>query len=82
SVPRVKPLRHAYEKEIVLYAHCRGLDYVTTECVYAPHAYRGHARDLLKDLEATRPNSVAALGHSGRRLAVAAQVATKSPGVC
>ncbi|NWU73992.1 CTU1 protein, partial [Pterocles burchelli] len=82
AVPRWKPLRHAYEKEIVLYAHFRGLDYLSTECVYAPHAYRGHARALLKDLEATRPSTVAALGHSGRWLAVAAEVATKTLGAC
>ncbi|XP_035428155.2 cytoplasmic tRNA 2-thiolation protein 1 [Cygnus atratus] len=82
AVPRCKPLRHAYEKEIVLYAYFEGLDYVSTECVYAPHAYRGHARALLKDLEATRASTVAALGHSGRRLAVATQVATKTLGAC
>uniref|UniRef100_A0A8D0FA68 Cytosolic thiouridylase subunit 1 n=1 Tax=Strix occidentalis caurina TaxID=311401 RepID=A0A8D0FA68_STROC len=79
---RCKPLRHAYEKEIVLYAYFQGLDYVSTECVYAPHAYRGHARSLLKDLEATRASTVAALGHSGRRLAVATEVATKTLGAC
>ncbi|KAF1534046.1 UNVERIFIED_CONTAM: Cytoplasmic tRNA 2-thiolation protein 1, partial [Eudyptes robustus] len=82
AVPRCKPLRHAYEKEIVLYAYFEGLDYVSTECVYAPHAYRGHARTLLKDLEATRASTVAALGHSGRRLAVGAEVATKTLGAC
>ncbi|NWY51389.1 CTU1 protein, partial [Chionis minor] len=82
AVARVKPLRHAYEKEIVLYAHFRGLDYFSTECGYAPHAYRGHARTLLKDLEATRASTVAALGHSGRRLAVAEEVATKKLGAC
>ncbi|NWH69134.1 CTU1 protein, partial [Geococcyx californianus] len=82
SVPRWKPLRHVYEKEIVLYAHFRALGYFSTECVYAPHAYRGHARALLKDLEATRANSVAALGHSGRRLQVATEVATKTLGAC
>ncbi|NXP47792.1 CTU1 protein, partial [Heliornis fulica] len=82
AVPRWKPLRHASEKEIVLYAHYQGLDYVSTECVYAPHAYRGHARTLLKDLEATRSSTVAALGHSGRRLEVATMVATKSLGRC
>ncbi|NXI39455.1 CTU1 protein, partial [Galbula dea] len=54
AVPRWKPLRHVYEKEIVLYAHFKGLAYFSTECVYAPQAYRGHARNLLKDLEATR----------------------------
>ncbi|XP_053908554.1 cytoplasmic tRNA 2-thiolation protein 1, partial [Cuculus canorus] len=82
SVPRWKPLRHAYEKDIVLYAYLEGLDYVSTECVYAPRAYRGHARDLLKDLEATRATTVAALGHSGRRLTVATKVATKKLGGC
>ncbi|NXE58118.1 CTU1 protein, partial [Casuarius casuarius] len=82
AVPRCKPLRHAYEKEIVLYAYFEGLDYVSTECLYAPHAYRGHARALLKELEAARASSVAALGHSGRRLAVGTRVATKALGAC
>ncbi|NXW95874.1 CTU1 protein, partial [Alopecoenas beccarii] len=82
SVPRLKPLRHAYEKEIVLFAHFCGLRYFSTECVYAPHAYRGHPRALLKDLEASRPSSVAALGHSGRRLAVGAAVGTAALGRC
>ncbi|NXT01863.1 CTU1 protein, partial [Jacana jacana] len=76
-VPRCKPLRHAYEKEIVLYAHFKGLGYFSTECGYSPQAYRSHARNLLKDLEATRGNVVAALGHSGRRLVVGKEVATK-----
>ncbi|NWW53820.1 CTU1 protein, partial [Pedionomus torquatus] len=81
-VPRCKPLRHAYEKEIVLYAHFKGLDYFSTECGYSPQAYRGHARNLLKDLEATRSSTVAALGHSGRRLEVGTEVATKKLGAC
>ncbi|NWX10463.1 CTU1 protein, partial [Caloenas nicobarica] len=81
-VRRLKPLRHAYEKEIVLYAHFCGLRYFSTECVYAPHAYRGHPRALLKDLEATRPAAVAALGHSGRRLAVGAAAAAAALGAC
>ncbi|XP_061875691.1 LOW QUALITY PROTEIN: cytoplasmic tRNA 2-thiolation protein 1-like, partial [Colius striatus] len=82
AVPRCKPLRHACEKEIVLYAHYRGLRNFSTECRHAPHAYRGHARSLLKELEASRSCSVAALGHSGRRLRVAAGVATASLGSC
>ncbi|KYO34930.1 trypsin-3-like [Alligator mississippiensis] len=70
AVPRCKPLRHAYEKEIVLYAYFLGLDYFSTECRYAPHAYRGHARTLLKDLEAARASAVADLGHSAEHLAL------------
>jgi cytoplasmic tRNA 2-thiolation protein 1 len=50
-LPRVKPFKFTYEKEIVLYAHFKGLDYFSTECVYAPFAARGFARDLVKDLE-------------------------------
>jgi uncharacterized protein (TIGR00269 family) len=58
SVPRCKPLKWAYEKEIVLYAYHKRLDYHSTECVYSPHAYRGFAREFLKDLEAIRPRAI------------------------
>ncbi|KAF3850992.1 hypothetical protein F7725_012764 [Dissostichus mawsoni] len=33
-VPRCKPLKYAYEKEIVLYAYFKKLDYFSTECIY------------------------------------------------
>ncbi|XP_062995800.1 cytoplasmic tRNA 2-thiolation protein 1 [Elgaria multicarinata webbii] len=82
ALPRCKPLKHAYEKEIVLYAYFQGLDYFSTECVYAPNAYRGHARALLKDLEATRPSAVADLVHSGERLAVREDVRMPTQGTC
>ncbi|XP_060114190.1 cytoplasmic tRNA 2-thiolation protein 1 [Heteronotia binoei] len=82
ALPRCKPLKHAYEKEIVLYAYFQGLDYFSTECVYAPNAYRGHARALLKDLEAVRPSAVADLVHSGERLAVREDVRMPTQGTC
>lgn len=34
------------------------LDYHSTECIYSPTAYRGHARALVKDLEAVRPSAI------------------------
>jgi len=34
-----------------MYAYFQRLDYFSTECVYAPFAARGFARDLVKDLE-------------------------------
>lgn len=34
DVKRSKPLMYAYEKEIVLYAHHKKLDYFSTECIY------------------------------------------------
>lgn len=47
SIPRVKPLKYTYEKEIVMYAHFKKLVYFSTECIFAPNAYRGHARELI-----------------------------------
>jgi tRNA(Ile)-lysidine synthase TilS/MesJ len=37
------------EKEIVMYAHFKKLDYFSTECLYSPNAYRGYVRELIKD---------------------------------
>ncbi len=34
-----------------MYAYFKKLDYFSTECVYAPFAARGFARDFIKDLE-------------------------------
>ncbi|KAK6541301.1 nucleotidyltransferase, variant 2 [Orbilia ellipsospora] len=68
TMKRSKPLKYAYEKEIVLYAHYRGLDYFSTECVYSPEAFRGNARALLKDLEKIRPSSVLDIVRSGEHL--------------
>eukprot|EP00775_Hariotina_reticulata_P012189 gene12189-12326_t len=63
-LPRVKPFKYTYEKEIVMYAYFKKLDYFSTECVYAPFAARGFARDFVKDLEAARPSAIMDLIHS------------------
>ncbi|KAJ5712984.1 uncharacterized protein N7483_010165 [Penicillium malachiteum] len=67
---RSKPLKYAYEKEIVLYAHHRRLDYFSTECIYSPEAFRGSARTLIKDLEKIRPSSILDIVKSGEDMAV------------
>ncbi len=54
DLPRVKPFKHAYQKEIVLYAFYRQLDYFATECVYAPDSHRSAARELLSEVAAVR----------------------------
>jgi tRNA(Ile)-lysidine synthase TilS/MesJ len=41
-----------------MYAYFKKLDYFSTECIYSPNAYRGHARTFLKDLEAVRPSAI------------------------
>jgi len=65
---RCKPLKYAYEKEIVMYAYFNNLVYFSTECIYAPNAYRGHARAFLKDLEKIRPLSIIDIIHSGKSI--------------
>lgn len=64
SIRRVKPLKRMYEKEIVMYAYFKRLKYFATECIYAPFAYRGHAREYLKSLERIRPHSISDIMYS------------------
>ncbi|GAB0093152.1 Cytoplasmic tRNA 2-thiolation protein 1 [Sergentomyia squamirostris] len=82
SIPRVKPLKYAYEKEIVMYAHFRKLIYFSTECVFAPNAYRGHARTFLKDLERVRPSVIIDIIHSGEQLSFREGVKAPKRGTC
>ncbi|KAF2347877.1 Cytoplasmic tRNA 2-thiolation protein 1, partial [Trinorchestia longiramus] len=67
-LPRSKPFKYTYEKEIVMYAYFKKLDYFSTECVYSPNAYRGHARAYIKDLEKMRPTAIIDIIHSGECL--------------
>ena len=69
EIKRSKPLKYAYEKEIVLYAHHKKLDYFSTECIYSPEAFRGSARALIKDLEKIRPSSILDIVRSGEDMA-------------
>jgi len=84
SLPRVKPFKYTYEKEIVMYAYFKRLDYFSTECKYSPFAARGFAREFVKDLEAARPRAIVDLVKSAERLRIKggiAETATK-PGTC
>lgn len=67
-IKRSKPFKYTYQKEIVLYAHYKKLDYFSTECTYAPEAFRGTARELMKNLEAIRPSCIIDIIHSGENL--------------
>jgi cytoplasmic tRNA 2-thiolation protein 1 len=69
EVRRSKPLKYAYEKEIVLYAHHKKLDYFSTECIYSPEAFRGSARTLIKNLERVRPSAILDVVRSGEDMA-------------
>lgn len=59
------------------YAYFKKLDYFSTECIYSPDAYRGHARTFLKDLEAARPSAIIDIIHSGEAFEVAQEVKLK-----
>lgn len=69
DVKRSKPLKYCYEKEIVLYAHHKQLDYFSTECIYSPEAFRGSARTLIKSLERVRPTAILDIVRSGEDMA-------------
>ena len=56
------------------YAYFKKLDYFSTECIYSPDAYRGHARAFLKDLESARPSAIIDIIHSGEAFAVNEEV--------
>lgn len=51
SLPRAKPFKYTYQKEIVLYAFHKKLNYFSTECTYAPESSRGYVRNFLKEIE-------------------------------
>lgn len=56
------------------YAYFKKLDYFSTECIYSPDAYRGHARVFLKDLEAARPSAIIDIIHSGEAFEIKEEV--------
>ncbi|OLL26536.1 Cytoplasmic tRNA 2-thiolation protein 1 [Neolecta irregularis DAH-3] len=70
SLPRSKPFKFTYEKEIVMYAYHKKLDYFSTECIYSPEAFRGTARILIKDLEAIRPSAIIDIIRSGESMRI------------
>lgn len=80
DIKRSKPLKYAYEKEIVLYAHHKGLDYFSTECIYSPEAFRGSARTLIKNLERVRPSAILDVVKSGEDMAALVPAEVSNPG--
>ncbi|XP_072178654.1 cytoplasmic tRNA 2-thiolation protein 1-like [Diadema setosum] len=82
ALPRCKPFKYTYEKEIVMYAYFKKLDYFSTECIYSPNAYRGYARAYLKDLEKIRSTSIIDIIHSGESLSVRKEVKMPTQGTC
>lgn len=53
-----------------MYAHHKKLEYFSTECVYSPFAFRGHVRELIKQLEAKRPSAILDIIYSAENIKV------------
>lgn len=65
-----------------MYAYFRRLHYFSTECIFAPNAYRGHVRAFLKDLEKIRATTIIDIIHSGESLCVKEGVKLPDRGTC
>lgn len=65
TLPRSKPFKYIYEKDIVMYAFYKNLNYFSVECCYSPGAYRGHARLFIKELERRDPGLILKIIRSG-----------------
>ncbi|XP_047975340.1 cytoplasmic tRNA 2-thiolation protein 1 isoform X1 [Salvia hispanica] len=81
-IPRCKPFKYTYEKEIVMYAYFKRLDYFSTECIYSPNAYRGFAREFIKDLERIRPRAILDIIKSGEDFRIATHTKMPEQGNC
>ncbi|VDN05398.1 unnamed protein product [Thelazia callipaeda] len=68
GLPRVKPLKYAFEKDIVMYAHFNKLDYFSTECKYSPDSFRSYVRAYVKELERLQPRAILDLIKSGEAI--------------
>ena len=56
-VPRVKPLRDVYEKEVALYALVTGIAVPTIHCPYASLSFRSSVKSMLNELERKHPGT-------------------------
>ncbi|TYH17461.1 hypothetical protein ES288_A05G193400v1 [Gossypium darwinii] len=81
-IPRCKPFKCTYEKEIVMYAYFKKLDYFSTECIYSPNAYRGFAREFIKDLERIRPRAILDIIKSGEDFRISTTTKMPEQGTC
>ncbi len=54
-VPRAKPLRECSEKEDVIYALLKGIEYSEAECPYAHEAFRSTVREAINLMEEKHP---------------------------
>jgi uncharacterized protein (TIGR00269 family) len=56
-VPRIKPLRSIPERETILYAHYRRIEFHSQPCPYSTNVLRGEIESVLNGLEQKRPGT-------------------------
>ncbi|OPY31075.1 MAG: tRNA 2-thiocytidine biosynthesis protein TtcA [Methanomassiliicoccales archaeon PtaU1.Bin124] len=56
-IPRIEPLRQVPEKECMLYAMLRELEFSDAECPYATSALRNEYRGIIDSMEAKHPGT-------------------------
>ena len=56
-VPRILPVRTIPEKEMMLYAFLKGVEFHNAECPYSVRALRGEFRSIIDDLEYRNPGT-------------------------
>ncbi|CAA3029977.1 cytoplasmic tRNA 2-thiolation 1 [Olea europaea subsp. europaea] len=71
-IPRCKPFKYTYEKEIVIYPFS----------IYSPNAYRGFVREFIKDLERIRPRAILDIIKSGEDFRISASTKMPEQGNC
>ncbi|PON33010.1 2-thiocytidine tRNA biosynthesis protein [Parasponia andersonii] len=84
-IPRCKPFKfHLLQIPncILTYAYFKRLDYFSTECIYSPNAYRGFAREFIKDLERIRPRAILDIIKSGEDFRISTTTKMPEQGTC
>ncbi|KAL5208524.1 hypothetical protein ABZP36_032959 [Zizania latifolia] len=93
-IPRCKPFKYTYEKEIVIYPYYAITHYsyilmslcsthqVYSYGIYSPNAYRGFAREFIKDLERMRPRAILDIIKSGENFRISTTTRMPEQGIC
>ncbi|RVW50970.1 Cytoplasmic tRNA 2-thiolation protein 1 [Vitis vinifera] len=81
-IPRCKPFKYTYEKEIVIYPYSFVVVEFFVTCIYSPNAYRGFAREFIKDLERIRPRAILDIIRSGEKFRISTSAKMPEQGTC
>nr|KYP53576.1 Cytoplasmic tRNA 2-thiolation protein 1 [Cajanus cajan] len=84
AIPRCKPFKYTYEKEIVIYPYAffLSIEFQFEICIYSPNAYRGFAREFIKDLERIRPRAILDIIKSGENFRISTTTKMPEQGTC